>query len=183
MTILNARVALKQTQTTTTTQQSWRFTKEICNYCVKLQISITCPTIEAFINNNIIDCSSTKWATITAYNTTTNNRTQKQTTVEELKSATTPAASTATAKIGAPQYKRQVHLAGLAWQGLQHIFTPQSNSDNKIQKSLNNIKLTLQKEVNVYNKNTYMIFMFNQQPTNIGYWVFAMQSSVDDTVL
>lgn len=24
--------------------------KEICNYCVKLQISITCPTIEAFIN-------------------------------------------------------------------------------------------------------------------------------------
>lgn len=144
MTILNARVALKQTQITTT-QQSWRFTKEICNYCVKLQISITCPTIEAFINNNIIDCSSTKWATITAYNTATNNRTQKQTTVEELKSATTPAAS-------APQYKRQVHLAGLAWQGLQHIFTPQSNSDNKIQKSLNNIKLTLQKEVNVYRK-------------------------------
>lgn len=69
-----------------------------------------------------------------------------------LKSATTPAASTATATNVAPQYKRQVHLAGLAWQDLQHIFTPQSNSDNKIQKSLNNIKLTLQKEANVYKK-------------------------------
>lgn len=138
----NNRVALKQTQTTTT-QQSWRFTKEICNYCVKLQISITCPTIEAFINNNynnIIDCSSTKWATITAYNTATNNRTQKQTTVEELKTATTPAASTT-----APQYKRQVHLAGLAWQGLQHIFTPQSNSDNKIQKSSKQHKINVTK--------------------------------------